>query len=132
MSAALRKLVRHRAGSRCEYCRLPELAPHLQPFHLEHIRPRCHGGTTSLRNLAWACSRCNAFKGPNLSGVDPDSDRVLRLFNPRIDHWQEHFVMDGARIPPLTARGRTTAWLLEFNDQERLFIRQGFLDLGLL
>jgi 5-methylcytosine-specific restriction endonuclease McrA len=132
MSAALRKLVRHRAGARCEYCRLPELVSHLQPFHLEHVRPRCHGGTTSLPNLAWACSRCNALKGPNLSGVDPDSDRVLRLFNPRRDRWDEHFVMNRARIEPLTARGRTTAWLLEFNDPDRLFIREGLLDLGLL
>ena len=71
MRTSLRKLVRHRAGTRCEYCRQPELVPQLQPFHLEHIRPRCHGGMTSLENLAWACSRCNLLKGANLTGVDP-------------------------------------------------------------
>lgn len=76
MSAALRLSVRKRAGARCEYCRLPDLAPDLMRFHLEHIRARRHGGRNSLMNLAWACARCNERKGPNLSGVDPDTDRA--------------------------------------------------------
>jgi hypothetical protein len=30
---------------------------------LEHIVPRCHGGTNALENLAIACGRCNGAKG---------------------------------------------------------------------
>lgn len=30
---------------------------------LEHIVPRCHGGTDDLGNLALACARCNHLKG---------------------------------------------------------------------
>ena len=130
MSASLRAAVRKRARSRCEYCRLPDLVPHLLRFHLEHIRARRHGGATALQNLAWACARCNERKGPNLSGVDPDTDRVVRLFNPRQDVWSRHFACDGFRIRGLTSKGRATAWLLEFNSEERIEMRQELRKLG--
>ncbi len=132
MSAALRKLVRQRAAARCEYSRLPDLVPHLMRFHLDHVRARCHGGPDEPANLAWACSRCNALKGPNLSGVDPDANRVVRLFNPRRDRWTEHFRDTGLRIEPLTAKGRTTVWLLELNADDRVALRAALKDLGLL
>jgi len=130
MSAALRKLVRERAGARCEYCRLPDLLPHLMRFHLEHIRARRHSGEHTVTNLAWACARCNALKGTDLSGVDPDSNRVVRLFHPRRDRWLEHYRVDALRIEPLTARGRATAWLLEFNSEDRIELRASFRELG--
>lgn len=106
MSAALRLTVRQRANARCEYCRLPDLVPHLMRFHLEHIRARRHQGPTSLNNLAWACARCNERKGTNLSGVDPDTNRLARIFNPRRDGWSRHFVWEGLRIRGVTAAGR--------------------------
>ncbi|MSU59562.1 MAG: HNH endonuclease [Pedosphaera sp.] len=132
MSATLRLAVRKRAAARSEYCRLPDLVPHLMRFHLEHIRARRHGGPSSLNNLAWACARCNERKGTNLSGVDPDTNRVVRLFNPRRDAWTRHFAWDGLRIRGLTTMGRATAWLLEFNSDERLTLRQGLRMLGLI
>lgn len=131
MSATLRAAVRKRAGARCEYCQLSDVAPHLMRFHLEHIRARRHGGPSALSNFAWACARCNERKGANLSGVDPDTDRVVRLFNPRRDAWVRHFVWDGIGIRGVTSTGRTTAWLLEFNSEERLKLRQGLRKLGL-
>src|SRR6266851_1053645 len=132
MSATQRPAVRKRANARCEYCHLPDLLPNLIRFHLEHIRARRHGGSSSLGNLAWACARCNERKGTNLSGVDPDTNRVVRLFNPRRDIWSRHFVWEGLRIRGLTATGRATAWLLEFNSEGRLKLRQGLRTLGLL
>jgi len=132
MSVTLRLAVRKRAQARCEYCQLPDLVPHVIRFQLEHIRARRHGGSSSLSNLAWACPRCNERKGTNLSGVDPDTNRAVRLFNPRRDVWARHFVWEGLRIRGLTARGRATAWLLEFNSDERLKLRRGLRMLGLL
>ena len=132
MSATRRLAVRKRASARCEYCHLPDLVPHLVRFQLEHIRARRHGGSNSLDNLAWACPRCNERKGTNLSGVDPDTNRVVRLVNPRRDAWARHFVGDGLRIRGLTATGRATAWLLEFNSEDRLKLRRGLQVLGLL
>ena len=132
MSGSLRLKVRKRAKGRCEYCQLPDLVPHLMRFHLEHIRARRHGGSDSPSNLAWACARCNERKGANLSGVDPDTNRVARLFNPRRDAWGKHFAWEGIWIRGLTAMGRATSWLLEFNSEERLKLRQGLRALGLL
>lgn len=130
MSVALRTVVRDRAGARCEYCHIPDLMPLLVRFHLEHIQARRHHGVHAVSNLAWACARCNALKGTDLSGVDPDSNRVVRLFHPRRDRWGEHYRVAGLRIEPLTAKGRATAWLLEFNAEERLELRGAFRDLG--
>src|SRR5438477_9312068 len=124
MSAISRLAVRRRADSRCEYCLLPDLLPHLVCFHVEHIRARRHGGMSSLDNLAWACPRCNERKGTNLSGVDPDTNRIVRVFNPRRDAWARHFAWEGLRIRGLTPKGRATAWLLEFNSDDRFKLRQ--------
>jgi hypothetical protein len=63
--------------------------------------------------------------------VDPDTDKPVRLFNPRRDAWTKHFVWVGLRIRGVTAVGRTTAWLLELNSEERLKLRQGLRELGL-
>ena len=132
MSAKLRLAVRRRAHARCEYCQLPDLLPQLMRFHLEHVRARCHGGSSLPANLAWACARCNERKGTNLSGVDPDTNRVVRLFNPRRDVWTRHFVWEGLRIRGFTATARATAWLLEFNSDDRLKLRHGLRMLGLI
>ena len=64
-TAALRELVRHRAGDPCEYCRLPQSAEPLVPFYVEHVTARQHGGATALPTLAWACQHCNPSMGPN-------------------------------------------------------------------
>jgi len=68
IQAAVRQLVRQRAGQRCEYCRLPEHASELA-MHVEHIVARQHGGGDDTNNLAFACDRCNLCKGPNLVAI---------------------------------------------------------------
>jgi len=116
--AALRALVHQRAGGCCEYCHIHEddvLAPH-EP---DHIVAEQHGGATTIENLALACVHCNAFKGTNLSSVDPDTGKVVLLFNPRTDRWEDHFRLDGPRLVPVTAIARATARLLRFSDPER-------------
>lgn len=71
MDASVRQFVRERAANRCEYCRLSQFEGGTIQFHIEHIRPRQHGGDDSVENLALACSTCNWHKGPNLSAIDP-------------------------------------------------------------
>ncbi len=94
MDKALDQLVRSRAGERCEYCHLPALLSDLGHV-IDHIRARQHRGVTTAENLALACGRCNLSKGPNVAGFDPESDVVTRLFNPRLDRWDEHFRWEG-------------------------------------
>jgi len=115
----LRQRVRARADRRCEYCRLKQEHEPQLPFHIEHIIALQHGGGDDLQNLALACQLCNLLKGPNLAGLDPDTEKMVRLFHPRKDPWAKHFRLAEARIIGLTAVGRTTAWVLEMNCDDR-------------
>jgi hypothetical protein len=71
MDAATRRLVRERAGQRCEFCRLPDVADEW-PFHVDHIVARIHGGDEHVDNLSWSCTQCNLHKGANLASIDPE------------------------------------------------------------
>ena len=82
--------VRERAGHRCEYCHMPQSALRLR-FPIDHIVAQQHRGPTALDNLALCCGRCNRYKGPNLSSIDPVTNQMVFLFNPRTDVWSEHF-----------------------------------------
>ena len=108
MTEALRQQVRERAGRRCEYCHLPDWLPPLEPFHLEHIVARQHGGETNLDNLAWACHRYNHHKRPNLTGVDASTREIAPLFHPRRDVWTMHLMLRGSELVGLTPIGRAT------------------------
>jgi hypothetical protein len=129
MDAALRQLVRQRAGGRCEYCHFPQDLSELQ-FHVEHILPRQHGGTDDPGNLALACPECNLLKGPNLTAIEPISGTVVRLFHPRRDIWLDHFEFKGGTILGKTPTGRATVSLLRMNSPERCRVRLILKDRG--
>jgi hypothetical protein len=124
IDAVLRDFVRRRAGDRCEYCRLNQQDLPLSTFHVEHIVPRKHGGDESPSNLALACDRCNLYKGPNLTGLDPETGQITELFNPRTDSWDEHFELTGVTITGLSPKGRTTVRVLAMNEERRLRLRE--------
>ena len=130
MSPRDRQFVRERANARCEYCHFHEDHLPLWPFHLDHIVAQQHLGPDEPTNLAWACQRCNLCKGTNLMGVDPDSSRIVALFNPRTDRWDEHFVLEASRIVGVTPTGRATAWLLQMNTDQRVELRGALLASG--
>ena len=115
--------VESRAGGRCEYCRMH---PSLQgaTFHVEHIFPQSRGGVSDLSNLAWCCPSCNSRKSDRIDAVDPETKNLIRLYNPRTDHWDDHFRFDRYEIKGQTAVGRATLILLELNNKRRLLIRQ--------
>jgi hypothetical protein len=123
MDPAARKLVRQRAADRCEYCGLHQDQSPLASLHVEHIRPRKHGGTDDPANLALACIDCNLHKGTNVAGYDPETDALTELFNPRIHAWSDHFRWSGNLIVGQTPIGRTTVGILELNSEDRLQIR---------
>ncbi|HKP81071.1 MAG TPA: HNH endonuclease signature motif containing protein [Pyrinomonadaceae bacterium] len=129
MLASLRREVRERAGERCEYCLLAEsqaLVPH-EPDHLIALK---HDGQTTSENLALACFVCNRFKGSDIASIDAVTSEIVGLFNPRIQVWFEHFRLDGAYIVPLTAAGRVTEKLLQFNLPSRVAARARFIEQG--
>lgn len=100
------------------------------PHEPDHIIAEKHGGPTSLENLAWSCFFCNRFKGSDLATIDPISRRVVTLFHPRRQRWHRHFRLNSARIEGVTASGRATVALLHFNDEERVALRLGLMEIG--
>lgn len=131
MTPAIRESIRRRAGERCEYCLLPESAHDAIAFHVEHIIALQHGGTDDKSNLALACDRCNAYKGPNIASIDPASGATVRLYNPRLDRWLDHFIAVNFVIAGRTAIGRASVRLLNMNAPRRVQLRSMLeLDLG--
>jgi hypothetical protein len=90
---------------------------------VEHIIPRIHGGADDISNLALACIDCNLHKGPNLTGIDPKTQAVTKLFHPRRHRWAEHFGWRGIRLQGKTAIGRNTIRVLNMNSEDRLALR---------
>jgi hypothetical protein len=127
--AATRQFVRARAEERCEYCRLPQWLSD-KSFQIEHIVAQQHHLNDDPTNFALACDRCNLYKGPNLSSVDPDTLAIVLLYNPRKDIWSEHFCWDDVAIVGLTASGRATAKLLQFNAARRIALRRQLKEQG--
>ena len=103
----------------------------LWPFEVDHIVPRKHGGPTTVDNLALACTYCNRFKGTNLSGVDPVSGIVARLFHPRKNRWSAHFQWQGPNLIGLSRSGRATIAVLAMNHPRSLATREELIEAGL-
>ena len=97
-------------------------------FHVEHIIAKQHGESNSHENRCWSCHRCNLHKGPNLSGCDPVSGNVVRLFDPRRQVWKRHFRWRDAKVVGRTQPGRATIAVLNINDPKRVEMRQILMD----
>jgi hypothetical protein len=95
----------------------------LASLHIEHVVPKKHGGSDDIDNLALACIDCNLHKGPNLTGIDPETNEVTELFHPRRQEWSTHFAWDDLYIVGLTAIGRTTVRVLDMNSDDQLALR---------
>jgi len=123
MNKGLRDRVRKRADNRCEYCGLVQKHSPVARLQIEHIVPLKHGGTSHFENLALACIDCNLHKGTNLTGIDPESGMVVKLFHPRLQAWADHFERQGVEIIGRTPTGRASVRVLELNSEDRLWVR---------
>lgn len=94
MDRSTRDRIWARAASRCEYCRIAQ-AFEDATHEIDHVISEKHHGPTEDGNLALACFSCNNHKGPNVAGVDIESGDVTRLYHPRRDKWDDHFVWSG-------------------------------------
>src|SRR5438128_2095606 len=129
ISPALRRQVASRAGFRCEYCLMAE-AELFAGCEVDHIISRKHHGQTDATNLALSCERYNRAKGTDVGSVVGAERTFVRLFNPRIDAWREHFRLEGGIIQPSTEIGEATARLLRFNAPDRVLQRKALQQIG--
>jgi hypothetical protein len=118
----LRPLVAGRADRLCEYCLISEEDTFFG-CAVDHVVSEKHGGPTTAENLAYACVPCNLAKGSDVGSIHWETGDLIRLFNPRTDHWRNHFHLFGSHINGLTPIGQVTSRLLRFNDRERLLER---------
>ena len=126
-----KQIVADRAQGRCEYCQSrADFAT--QSFSVEHIIPVSLNGETELENLALACPGCNAHKYNKIRSPDPADGKIVPLYNPRTQQWQEHFRWnhDFSRIVGLTAVGRATVQALKLNRPGLINIRKALFIIG--
>jgi hypothetical protein len=129
VSTELRRLIAARASYLCEYCLIHEEDTYFG-CHVDHIISEKHGGQTSLDNLAYACAFCNRAKGSDIGSIVWTTGQFSRFFNPRLDQWGKHFVINQATINALTEIGEVTARILNFNHNDRLLERRTLYETG--
>lgn len=131
IGADLRRLVALRAEHLCEYCLIHEENT-FYGCEVDHIISEKHDGPTHEGNLAYACLFCNRNKGSDIASLEPGTDRLVRLFDPRRDRWAQHFALeeDGITIVPRSPIGEATARLLGFNHGDRLVERVALREVG--
>lgn len=131
ISASLRERIALQARYRCGYClRTEELTG--MPMTIDHIVPSAVGGLTTEDNLWLACCRCNEFKGVETQARDNETGRVVKLFNPRRQVWNEHFAWseEGTEIIGKTPCGRATVIALKMNKPEIVVARRLWVSVG--
>lgn len=117
IAAEVEKRVRAAARNRCDYC-LSQQHLVMARLEIEHIIPIAQGGNSDESNLWLACPLCNRYKSEKISALDPDTNQVVRLFNPRSDDWVAHFRWsdDGLLVLGKTPIGRATIVALHLSD----------------
>jgi len=127
----IRQVVRLRARDSCEYCLLPTTGQ----FQIDHVIPNARWqdymdsllsdieppdigrhGPDHLDNFAWSCAFCNAAKRQRVGARI--ASQMIRLFDPRIDHWPDHFTFmhHYLFIVGVTPLGVATQQILGFNE----------------
>ena len=117
ISDEVKRAIRERANYVYEYCHSSERLS-ANRFTADHVIPKSLGGSDEIDNLALACRRCNERRYNFVAGVDPETQAIVPIFNPRKQDWRDHFVWvgQGVVIEGITPTGRTTCIRLDLND----------------
>lgn len=111
--------IRQRAGYRCEYCTVSEIDCGGE-LTVDHFWPSSKGGQDDFENLVYACSKCNLYK----HNFYPLQDGGAALFNPRIDNYDDHFiVLENGLIHPVSSKANFTIKLLRLNRKQLISYR---------
>jgi len=67
-----------------------------------------------------------------VAALDPESGEATKLFNPRLQNWDEHFRLNpDATLSGISPEGRATILVLRINDSGRVQYRQDAMLAGL-
>jgi hypothetical protein len=125
ISRELRRKIIRATHNRCEYRLTPQDLT-FATFHIDHIIPKWSRGRTVFGNLRLSRTFRNQFKKGRVRAHDSKTNRLVRLFNPRRDRWEERFRWseDGTRIIGRTPQRRATVEALRMNNDIALNARQ--------
>lgn len=131
IARATRRRVAAAARFRCGYCQTSQavIGPLLE---IDHLQPEALGGSSEEANLWLACPHCNGAKGSRTTARDTATGENVPLFNPRLEHWSEHFqwVDSGAIIEGRTPAGRATVAALNMNHPDIVAARRLWITVG--
>lgn len=102
-------------------------------MEVDHLLAEANGGRTVRGNLWLACTPCNKRKGNRRRVKDPVTGRLVRLFNPRRDAWNDHFrwAQGGLLIEGITPIGRAMVEALKLNlPATRIEARRRWISVG--
>jgi hypothetical protein len=119
-------IVAARANRACEYCDAPEVISNFA-FEVDHTTPISKGGSDDFDDLALSCRICNLRKSDHTDALDPLTQTVVPLFNPRKHNWSEHFEKSPQspyQIIGKTPIGRATVVRLDLNSSLQLRARE--------
>jgi 5-methylcytosine-specific restriction endonuclease McrA len=131
ISQEVRDRIREQASNQCGYCRSLQKYV-LGVLEIDYLVPRTIGGTDNEDNLWLACRLCNSYKGIQIHGQNPKTDRKVKLFNPRQQKWSRHFewTEQGMKINGITTCGRATVFALQLNNSNAIVVRESWISAG--
>ena len=127
----LKKSIRRESLDRCGYCKSrQDLVPVI--LQIDHIMPLSIGGSDDEANLWLLCPSCNLAKGKHSEGQDELTDKIVPLFNPRTQNWNEHFEWssDTLSIMGKSAVGRVTVRIAKLNSDLHRRVRANWIRAG--
>ena len=79
-----------------------------------------------MNNLALACAGCNGSKSIKVQAIDLLTKNTVRLFHPRQQAWDDHFIWNENLLEVLgiTPTGRATVDALKLNRVEVINLRK--------
>lgn len=131
LTERIRHLVRERAENRCEYCQSHQDYV-MGQLQIDHVWPVMRGGDSHPDNLCLACELCNQYKWTQTHYVDPETNQVIALYNPRHQSWPENFQWseNGTFIQGRTPCGRATVLALRLNNTLAITVRRNWVKAG--
>lgn len=131
IAAAQDAFGRSRAGDCCDYRLLPENSGTIT-FHVDHIRPIKHNGSDDNETCVCPVINSTATWADNISGYDPETDKLTPLYHPRRHSWDEPLKLEADyTITGLTPEGCTTLYVLKINKEIRVQRCQFLTELGM-
>lgn len=82
-----------RAGGLCKY-RISSEDYSNSTFEIEHILPFSKGGKNTLENFALSCSGCNKFKSHRTEEIDPETGKIVALYDTAQRHLEKTFQVE--------------------------------------